>query len=195
MKPLLEIEIPEFIVRVKTSEARRAKYYKPSDKIPKKYQGTNFEFREFKVGKRKVKHLTQIDTRERVIANPRSAGTAGYINLSGNMFMSGFTKPVTRSKMVNGLKDFYKRLLKNKISKLATFPLRIEWDVYTVTDHRFDMSNLSFYYKYFEDTLVDLGVIPDDSHEYISWPPGPKLFSVATEQERKFVFRFYHDKR
>lgn len=82
------------------------------------------------------------------------------------------------------------------MDKITLFPLRIEWDFYTVLGQAdWDMDNMSFYWKYLQDTLVEESIIPEDNIKYITFPPSGKLYPVEDWEDRKFIIRFYHDDR
>jgi len=185
-KLLQTITIPRYITRVKLAESRRAKYYKAGNKIPKKYNTPNYRFEN---------GLLVDSSGEKVIANPRSVGKPRYEALSGNKLTSGYSSPFIRNKIATSLHEFYRPFVKSMRS-ITTFPIRMEWDFYTtITTTNFDLSNFWFYLKYFEDTLAEEGIIPDDNIEFITHSASPKLIPVPRFGQRKFVFRFYHDDR
>lgn len=137
------------------------------------------------------------------MSNPKAAFQPKYEPLSGNNFMSGYQGHV-RNKVVSALRDYYRPFVRKCLAQhgpITTFPLRVEWDVYLPVDKpNYDISNLGFYYKYFEDAMREefslLGtLIPDDTIRFITHSPGPKLIPVKDFEERKFVFRLYPDNR
>ncbi len=201
---LRTIEIPKFIINVQLSKKRRTVYYKAKDNLPKKYK------------KCKIKKGYYVDENgERLIKNPRVAGKPKVLKLAGNDFYTGYQHPSVRAKVVRELKAFYRPFIQENIRQfgaIETFPLNVEWDVYTdVSNPNWDASNLGFYYKYFEDCLFESKnydgspilykrepvkqLIPDDNIVFITFPPGPKIIPVDNWEDRKFVFRFYYDDR
>lgn len=209
-KPLATIEIPQFITKVKTANKRRTKYYKKKKKgwsprdLPPTYE-EKLESGEYSMD---GKYLLD-ENGEKKVANPQTAGKPRYETLSGNKLLSGYGSPFTRAKLARGLKDFYRPFIREQIKehgKIETFPLRVTWDLYTTVEDapNWDLFNLFFYYKYFEDSLHETedddgntfeSLIPDDNVKFITWAPGPKLIPVDKWEERKFIFRFYHDRR
>lgn len=195
---IAEIIIPKFITKVKIANKQRAKYYKKGDKIPKKYKGYKF-----------VKGYLIDENRKRIVSNASQAGKPKYEILSGNKLLSGYGNHYTRAALVTGLRDFYRPFVQQYINthgSITTYPLRVEWDCYTVVEENpnWDAGNLFFYYKYFEDSLHKdhiedpkkyKALIPDDNVKYIIHPPGPKIIPIDNWEDRKFVFRFYHDNR
>lgn len=217
MDILCQIVIPKFITKVKISNKRRAKYYNRykgkgvSKKVPKKLTTSNYAYN---------KHGWLVDksTKKRVIANPNVAGKPKYEVLSGNKIISGYGSPHIRKTIVTSLRDFYRPFIITYLDRYGSlpseaYPLKIEWDVHTSTEKtNWDASNLSFYYKYFEDALCEgfeykdgayvpsdsenaISIVPDDNIEFITHPPGPRIIPVDKWEDRKFVFRLYHDNR
>lgn len=193
MKKLQELVIPNFPLRFKVSNKRRKKYWKASHKNrPQKYA-----------------HLTKTDKKgylldekgNKVVKNPQAAGTPRYLSLSGNNFASGL-HPSVRSKIVHFLKDFYMPYVR-LMEPFEDYPIQVEWDFYSPVEVEFDMSNFWFYYKYFEDCLTETEyrgknitpILPDDNRRYVTKPGAPELYPVDDIEDRKFVFRFYHDER
>ena len=220
MEPLATIEIPEYITKVKTANKIRRKYYK------RKKGGDGWKPRALpKTYKAKLKKgIYSMDGRylldengDKKVANPQNAGTARYETLSGNKLLSGYGSPFTRAKLARGLKDFYRPFVQEYVREngpIQQFPLRVTWDLYTTVEEEpnWDLFNLFFYYKYFEDSLHESTdkedddpiyykdeplqqMIPDDNIKYITWAPGPKIIPVDEWKQRKFIFRFYYDKR
>jgi hypothetical protein len=183
---LQTIVIPRYITRILVAKARRAKYFKKGNKIPKKYENDDYVFKDGR--------LVDKDG-ELVIANPRVHGKPRYEPLSGNKLTSGYSTPFMRNKIATSLKDFYRPYIKS-MRVMTDFPIQMDWEFHTTVDRpNFDLSNFWFYLKYFEDTLVTEGIIPDDSIKYITRSASPLLVPVDKFSSRKFVFRFYHDKR
>ena len=187
MAQIAQITIPNYITKIQLSKARRAKFYKKGDKIPKKYLTTNHRFDD-------LGYLCD-EKGDKVVKNPRTAGTPKYEALSGNKLTSGYATPHIRNKISTALKDFYAPHVR-KMKPIAEYPLIITWEFWTtVQPANFDMSNFWFYYKYFEDTLVSEGIIPDDNIKYITGPAAPILVPVDSVDKHKFVFTFYKDER
>lgn len=196
-EPVAVITIPEYPTKIKISDKSRATYYKKlrtrwtPRKLPKSYKLKL----ERNIWSKDEKGFLLNEHKEKVIANPKTAGKPGYEYLSGNRFTTGFGHYAIRSKIVNGLKSYYKEYI--NLEPITIFPLICEWDFYLkiTKSANFDMSNFWFYYKYFEDSLVDKGIIPDDSVKYITKPGAPLLIPVDKWEDRKFVFKFYYDDR
>lgn len=227
-KPIQTCEIKKYLTKVKMSSSRRAKYFNryngkgvnrnyDYDSLTGKYAPIAYDFgnRNLPAPKSKLvklydgsgwswnkKGYLQDENGDRVVANPRSVGTARYETLSGNSFSSGYGAPYIRHKLVKALKNSYRPHIKKQMRpfKNNEYPLVVTWDMYTVVG-RFDMSNFWFYYKYFEDALVDTtlptggNVLVDDDIKYVTHPASPRIIPVENWSDRKFIFRFYKDER
>lgn len=202
MTTLAQIVIPQYLTKVKTSNKRRAKYYTDKDDIPKKYKDLAFK---------KFKDKTYLidEKGKKVIKNSISVGKPRFQALSGNQFSSGFLTPKFRSILTGKLKDHYRPYVQQYVQEhgpILLYPLKVTWQVYTtVEEDNWDISNFSFYWKYFEDCLFEtvhpstgkplLPLIPNDTIRFITASPGPELIPIDDWEERKFVFTFYHDDR
>jgi hypothetical protein len=186
--PIQELVIPQYLREVLISKKRRTKYYNSFSDLPKNWKRDNFYEKKGKVFRKK--------DNKPVIKNRKTAGEAKYETLAGNKFWSGYGHPTVRAKLARELKESYLKHL-HQLSPFdpRDYPLIVEWEVYRPINERFDLSNMWFYYKMLEDTLVDEGIIPDDSVFYISALKGPRIVPVETWEERKIVVRFYRETR
>ena len=188
---LAEIVIPQFITHIQISKKRRKRYYRRGMKIPPTYK------KKYKFNKNG--YLVN-DNGQKIVANPRSAGKPNLMPLSGNRLIIA-SNPV-RINMTRHLKKFFKPFVADYVNKhgmIEQYPLKVTWDVYTTVNPKlpnWDISNMFFYYKYFEDCLFDEPkLIHDDNIRYITWSGGIKLHPIDRWEDRKFVFKFYHDRR
>lgn len=188
MKPLFEITIKDYPIRMKVADKRRPKYYKKNSKIPKKYQDrTKFNFDD-------KGRLVDLETNEPLISNPRSAGTPRYLIINGQKLHNFSYSYFDRNKIMHHLKDFFSTHL-SQLPPFQDFPLIIRGEVYRPwnPNDRWDVDNMQApYVKAFHDALTDCGLIPDDMALYIS---GPLSFRFTPADEFKFVIKFYHDDR
>lgn len=70
---------------------------------------------------------------------------------------------------LNKAKIEYKKLVKNQILLLPKMDkIQVSYWLYPKTKRRTDLGNIiSIHQKFFEDALVELGIIPDDSYDHI----------------------------
>lgn len=198
MKYLQTLTIPKYITKVQTSKKRRKRYYKkkkdgwiPRD-LPKTYQD-KVDKGEWTINS---KGYLCVEDGTRKLANPQAAGTPKYEALSGNSLMTGYGSYHTRNKITKELKDFYRPIVRKQLQTIHDFPLCITWDFHTtIGEANWDLDNMFFYWKYLQDVLVDEDIIPDDTIQYITYPPSARIVPVRTWEERKFVFTFFKDER
>ena len=187
MNILAKVVIPEFILRVKLSNARRAKYYTTKDKLPKKYLKASFIFD-------KKGRLTYRGG-EPIVKNTRTVGTPNYKKINGQEFYAGVGSPMIRVKVVNAIKDSFRPYLLD-VKPLLEFPVCIECEYHDVPGPaNWDLDNKWIYTKIFQDLLVKEGILPDDNIKYVSKAASMEYFPVETEEERKLVFTIYKDER
>jgi hypothetical protein len=199
------IEIPQYIREVKLSESRLKTYYELGKKHPKakKYHNkTKYEYRTWPgFGKRKF--LVDISTNERVLANPRAAGTARIITINGQKIYNGEVSRHIRNKVLSEIKNSFAPYLE-KLKDITEFPVRIEMEVHDVirephSKSLWDLDNRAWpYIKAFQDCLTgnkdkkgkfrSKVIIEDDNILYITQPPVPKFIPIENEEERKLVF-------
>ncbi len=185
-----EIIINDYITKVKQSDSRRAKYYikNGKKKIPSKYlkDTSKFVFSRFTDGK---VYLTDKESGERVLANPRTAGTPKFIQISGNALYSGFGSHRIRMLIVGGIKEFFRPVFKKHFNKndFSKLPVKITFKFYDQTTQ--DVDNLSQpYIKSIFDLLTDMKFIPDDKPDYING------FSVDFEEsDKKYLKIIIHE--
>jgi len=194
MNPIQTLTISKYIKKVQMSKKRRKKYYrrqkgkwKPRD-LPPTYQD-KINVGDWSVDK---KGYLRIEDGTKKVANPQAAGTPRYESLSGNSFMAGFNSYHIRRKLTGELKKFVKDQLRP--FNPSEIPLIITWDFYTTTGKvDWDMDNMFFYWKYLQDVLVNENILPNDTIQYITFPPSGRLRPVKKWSDRKFVFKFYTD--
>lgn len=182
MKLIHRIEFNQFPIKVKMSNARRPKYYKLGDKIPKRFKSPEFD-----------KDGYLIKEGKRVLSNPRAAGTPKYERINGNSIYSGSVGKHSRRKMVNGMKDFFRSAVeKNDIVTIneSEFPLylsyRYQYDWIRGVN---DADNMWIYEKVIQDVLVDTGFIPDDTIDYIVG--SSRVASQCPMEQRKITLEIY----
>jgi hypothetical protein len=198
MRYLQTLIIPKYITKIQMSKKRRKRYYKkgkngwkPRD-LPKTYQ-EKVDKGEWTISS---KGYLCVEDGSKKIANPQAAGTPRYEALSGNSLMTGYGSYHTRNKITEELKKFYRKPVRNQLKPIKFFPLIITWDFYTTLgEANWDLDNMFFYWKYLQDVLVDQNIIPDDTVEYITYPPSARMVPVENWEDRKFVFKFYQDER
>jgi hypothetical protein len=192
--PFLTIECPQYPTRIQLTKTRRAKYY-TKDSLTKTLQT---KLANGQCGYDKQGRVIDTETKKPLVRNKASINKPRYLQLSGNAIISGFSTPHLRNLISSFLHSYYTKHIKTVLPLDASkYPIRIEWDIHTTLDPivEWDLSNLFFYNKYFEDALKENGIIIDDNWKYITHSSSPRLIPIQEWDERKFVFRFYTDNR
>jgi hypothetical protein len=188
------IEIPKYIREVKVANARMKKYYEFTKKHPKaqKYKDKKkYDWKKIKgFGERKF--LVDLETGERVIANPKSAGTARHEVINGQKIYSGMVHPTMRAKIFRELKAFIKPFVQD--TPRIDQPVKIRCEVHdTIREPKssslWDLDNRGWpYIKAFQDIIVEHQIIHDDNVLFITGSGGIEFFPVNSQEERKLVF-------
>ena len=174
------------------SKAQKPKYWKFKDlaKVPKKYQH-DLSTEALVIGNTLY---AKTFNNERIIKNTKSLGKPKLWVLNGQSLYSGNLHPLIRAK----IRDHYHKLFRDciKDSKLAVIDipqglaLKVSVDIYELNKgHLPDALNLWPLIKWFEDSLVELGVIPDDSPKYVRSSGENTYIWVENEDQRKLVFK------
>lgn len=171
MRLLRSIRIP-MLRDVKLSDARRKKYYvlEPNKiiKLPLKYQDTQkFDFLPIKRTKGKVMMLCDLTTKKPIVANPIAEGTPKIIRINFQMIWNNQISEHSRNIIALAVKESFKVELTKVVPIVGDYPIKTSFIVHS-KDEKQDVDNLTILYiKTFHDTLVDLGIIPDDTLKYL----------------------------
>lgn len=205
-KLFAEVTIPNFILEVKLSESRRTKYFSVGAKVPKKYlDKSKYGYKSgFPGVNKRVSFLYELKSGERIIANPRIAGTPKIMRINGNHFYAGFASYMIRDKIVDTIKTSLtpyfnatwwngKKLEANLLK--THYPLYLEFQYHEVRKNAQDIDNKRYIYeKCTLDLLQLLGIIPNDNVDYIT-KLSSEFFEVPEPNKRKLVIRFYSNRK
>jgi hypothetical protein len=179
---IYRIEIPNYPAKIKLSEKQRAKYYVKGKgkKVPKKYQNDKYEFNKG--------ILTNIVTGEKVIANPRTAGTPKLWNVNFQAIWNQQIKYQPRAVITQKLKGVFAPFIK-PLKPITEFPIRFELFIFDI-DMPVDVSNKGVVYtKIIEDLLTEYKIIPDDKAEFINDTGRCKWVKVSSQEEIRMIIR------
>jgi len=151
----MKIEIPNFARDICVSKARRAKFYKHGDKIPKKYQTKSYNF----IPYRGKMVLVETSTNQPVIKNPTQAGTPSFVTIAGNDVWDTHRRGDYVEKIKLSIQVYFWEIIKHfKLDKEdleSLIPIRITFDFYTCKETQ-DLDNLELLYKKaFIDAIQD----------------------------------------
>lgn len=174
------------------SKSRRPKYYssKPGrgrvNKLPKKMEKEGYTI--------DIEGYYLNLQGERVISNTGTVGKPGTIPINAQVFYVG--KPFQRMAIKNFVQEYLLPYVQQM--EVIDYPVYMESEVHAVYEHRLpDMNNIGYVWdKILTDVMVAEGIIFDDSPLYITKPGSAPLYvPIDNPENRKIVFRFYHDKR
>lgn len=175
----MRIWLPQYPTAFTLSNKRRAKYYSREDELPKKYSsllGQKYGF----IAHKGKEYLVDLVTKEKVIKNSKSVGTPKKKPINGQKLYNGDYSYFERIKIKTSLREYIQPHLQGKY--MGSFPVKITFDVYANTPQDFD-NHVSIYKKMFVDLLVEFGVIPNDTQDYIT-AYEENLFKVENQNER-----------
>lgn len=174
------------------SKSRRPKYYssKPGrgrvNKLPKKMEKEGYTI--------DIEGYYLNLQGERVVSNTGTVGKPGTIPINAQVFYVG--KPFQRMAIKNFVQEYLLPYVQQM--EVIDYPVYMESEVHAVYEHRLpDMNNIGYVWdKILTDVMVAEGIIFDDSPLYITRPGSAPLYvPIDNPENRKLVFRFYHDKR
>lgn len=219
MELLAVVTINQYVRKVQTAKQAQATYYKYGEKVPTKYNiGVNSQWVKFTDG------TVLCDAKKLpIIKNKNAAGKPRYMIFNGQDLHKLTLKDYERSKIIKAIKAQMIPEV-NKLEPITKYPIRIMCEIHDTTydmeyldskgkpkDIRWDIDNRTIYYcKCFPDILSgcleadkDTGelvatskiIIIDDDRLHITQPPTPLFFPISNHNERKLIFKIYHDDR
>lgn len=168
MKEVFKIVINNFSEYVKISDKRQVKpYLKGKRFIPKKYQTKDYTWDS-------KGRLVSATTGEIIASNPIVAGTERWWRINGQDIYNQKIKHSARHGLMTKLHQMFSVYLKD-IPKIENFPIKLELNFFILDNNKvktreknIDNDNKWLYNKVVQDTLTELGIIPDDNCYYIN---------------------------
>jgi len=187
-KKVWKIVIPNYIDKVPISQRRRTKYYRKNEStiasLAKKYKDGITSGKYYWDNKGYL-----IDfSKNRVVANPMSAGTPKYWTINGQRLYDGTLHYAVRAKVSRFmhiyLKDFIEEIPTIKLNDIEK--IRVWIDMYRpIGTGNWDVDNQWVWTKWFLDTLVEHEKIPGDHVQYVT---SAGQITFIESDERKLVF-------
>lgn len=193
----VQVIIPQWQSKILISNEIRAKYWEFKDfsKLPKKHLeniNPNYFFK--KIGKK-----TFVIDKEgnKLLKNTKSVGKPKYWVLNGQDLYNAVLDWRRRSKMAEYYHNYFSNYIKDQLTpinfdelySLGFIGVSISCDIYEIKKGQLiDVSNLWLLEKFFEDSLVNCKIIPDDNPNYVLESGKKRYYWVDNPQERKLVF-------
>lgn len=175
-KELFRITINDFSEYIqKTQKVRPIPYIKGRCKLPKKYESDDlYEWRKIKYWGRSIEARYEKGALEKefLISNNKSANKARFVKVNGQEVYNQTGGSFNRSFMRNVLHEYFHEFIKDikPIEDINVYPLYI-WIKFYIKDmgkHNIDNDNKWPWRKFFQDSLTEAGIIPDDNLQYIN---------------------------
>lgn len=184
---LKRIEIP-FSENILISKERRAiPYIKDKSRIPKKYMNDKYIWDS-------KGHLTHKETGVKVVKNSRTAGKPRYQRVNGQDIYNGNTFRQGRARLAKLIHEKFTPYLREiePLLDIKNYPLGLYLNFYVhdKAKENIDNDNKWIWEKCIQDTLTQLGIIPDDN-PYIIWENIKRTILISFEKEEKIVIEIY----
>lgn len=164
-----------------------ASYYSGTARLPKKHK----DIAVLKKFGKKVSWYVNKKTGKKIL---KKAASVKYWNLNGQALYVGNLHWKVRSKVVqfyhNVFKKQIKKDIKKKLPECLAYAISISTDIYEIySKFTPDVTNMWLLEKMFEDSLQELGLIQDDSPEFVIESGKKRYYWVQKEEDRKLVFK------
>lgn len=184
---LKRVEIP-FSEEILISKERRAKpYIKDKSRVPKKYQTEDYIWNS-------KGYLISKLTGTIVASNGKTAGKPRYKRVNGQDIYNGNTFRQGRAHLAKLIHEKFTPYLREiePLLEVKNYPLGLylNFHVHDRGKQNIDNDNKWIWEKCIQDTLTQLGIIPDDN-PYIIWENIKRTILIAPEKEEKIVIEIY----
>jgi hypothetical protein len=184
------VVIPEWENSYLVAKKTKAKYwlFKDKDKLPKKYLSECKETPIIVSGKA----YCCTESNERFIKNSIKAGNPKRWILNGQDLYSAVLNWRMRKNIALYYHEYFSKFIKEQLEPIIipenTY-LSISCDIYEIERGNMpDASNMWLLEKFFEDALVESGIIPDDGPKYVRESGRKRYHFVTEESDRKLIF-------
>lgn len=183
----LQIVIPEFKTHVVMSPNRRAEYHKKGETLSKRMK-SGMDAGHYHYDKKGF--LVNTKTGDRVLKNPRAAGTPKLWKINGQQFTTGMHHRA-RSHIFKQMKRYLAPFVNKQCPVIDTSePIAIWMEYfYPLGEANWDLDNVSWpWFKWMNDTLKQEGKYSDDNVTIIQDTNRAIYREVSTIEERKLIF-------
>ena len=180
------VEISDYTDKVPLSLKRRAKYIQKGKHPLSKRNQSKLDAGLYKWN---ADNVLVDETGDRLLANPRSAGTPKYWTINGQRLYDGTLHYTARSKVTRWAHEYFSKFIKKlpKIKILKNHYIHVCLDLHRpIGEANWDLDNLWPWTKWFMDTLVEYKKIPDDSINYVR---SVGQVNYVESEERKLIFK------
>lgn len=145
--------------------------------------------------------IPNFEKRYLISKKSRKSGRPRYWTINGQGLYNATLHYTVRSKITNYYHRYLSRYIKQQISKEdireinrmvypdSSHKLSIALEIYEVKKGNMpDVGNMWLWIKWFEDSLQDSGIIPDDNLDYVRESGRIRYHFVNDPDDRKLVF-------
>lgn len=187
-----QIIIPNWEYKYVRTKSTIPKYWlsKDSNKLPKKYKEVLDPNKAvFKNGKFYCCDQNQ----NRFLKNTLKVGKENSLKLNGQSLYNAMLNWRERSKLAEYYHKYFSSYIKEQIKpikfEVGKDFFSISCDIYEIKRSSMpDVSNMWLLEKFFEDSLQECGIIPNDSPDYVIESGRKRYHWVNKEEDRKLIF-------
>lgn len=190
-----EIIIDNFSEYIQTASKIMPKpYEKRKGFIPKKYNNSDYEFRKIKYRGKEIEALVRksdgimIPSNSRTVSRPRIKKVNGQDVYNQNAMTFG------RNKIVQILHEYFRPKFKDlePLTNVDEFPLLLDltFEINDMGKLNVDNDNKWIWRKCIQDTMTELGIIPDDNVNVIS-KNSEETILIPEGVEQRLIIRLY----
>lgn len=197
-KELFKITIDDFSEYiVKANKARPIPYIKGKKPLPKKYSDNEeYEWRKIKYWGKiiEARFKKDADMKDFLISNSKTANKPRLVKVNGNEVYNQTGGSFNRAFMRNILHKYFDKYLEGiePIKDVEVYPLYI-WIKFYIHDMgkgNIDNDNKWPWRKFFQDSLAELGIIPDDN-VYLVNDNRETTYLIPPDQKQKMEIVVY----
>lgn len=192
-KELFRITINNFSEYIKkTEKVRPIPYIKGKCRLPKKYEDDSlYEWRKIKYWGKNIEarfDKNTLNNKDFLIANSKTANKSRYVKVNGQEVYNQAGGSFNRAFMRNILHTYFNEYIKDvkPIEDIEVYPLSI-WIKFYIHDmgkHNIDNDNKWPWRKFFQDSLIEAGIIPDDNVHVINDNRETTYLIPPTEEQK-----------
>lgn len=196
-----KITINNFTEYIKKADRVRPVPYikgKSTSRLPKMYSDEDkFEWRTIHYWGKKIEarfDKQESDDSNFLIANSKTANKPRLVKVNGQSIYNQSGNAFGRAFMRDKVHDFFGQYLKDiePFDNLDAFPLSIwmKFYLHDMGNRNIDNDNKWPWEKFFQDSLVEAGLLKDDSNQYIN-DNRKTTFFIPDAEEQKLVVEIY----
>lgn len=197
-KLLLEINIKEFSEYIqKANKVREIPYIEGKCRLPIKYSNDEYyEWRKIKYWGKLInaRYAKDADMKDFLISNSKTANKPRFVKVNGQEIYNQAGGSFNRSFIRNVLHEYFKEHIKDvkPLDNINDYPLYI-WMQFWINDQgkgNIDNDNKWPWEKFFNDTLTECGIIPDDNINIVNDSRKTTIL-IPDDENQELIIKIY----